>query len=86
MTAKPEPESVELECPKKNGRGFRTAAQEFRVCFLVQRCVPVCVDVRSIWVDVLETFPGVEESDLIDRFLDTVVTRARHAERLAEAR
>ena len=49
---------------------------------LVQRCVPACVDVRRLWVDVRETFSGVEESILIDRLLDTVVTRARHAARM----
>ena len=35
-------------------------------------------------MDVRETFPGMEESILIDRLLDTVVTRTRHAERMAE--
>jgi hypothetical protein len=48
--------------------------------------VPPCVDVRSLWVDVRETFPGVEESILIDRLLDSVVTRMKHAESMAEAR
>ena len=52
---------------------------------LVQRCVPLCVEVRSLWVDVRETFSGVEEGILIDRLLDKVVTRARHAARMAEA-
>ena len=53
---------------------------------LVQRCVPASVDVRALWLDYRETLSGVEESILIDRFLiDTVVTRARHAERMAEA-
>ena len=51
---------------------------------LVQRCVPVSVDVRSLWVDVRETFTGVEESVLIDRLLDTVATRMKHAERMTE--
>jgi hypothetical protein len=52
---------------------------------LGQRCVPLCVDVRSLWVDVRETFPGMGGSILIDRLLDKVVTRARHAERMAES-
>ena len=47
-------------------------------------CAPH-VDVRRLWVDVRETFSGVEESILIDRLLDTVATRVRHAERMAEA-
>jgi hypothetical protein len=51
----------------------------------VQRCVPVSVDVRGLWVDVRDAFPGVEESILIDRVLGTVVARTRHAERMAEA-
>ena|GEM_PF-6151635 len=51
---------------------------------LVERCAPLCVDVRSLWVDVRDTFPGVEELVLIDRFLDTVATRMKHAERMAE--
>jgi len=42
------------------------------------------VDVRGLWIDVRKTFPGLEESILIDRFLDTVVTRIKHAERMAE--
>ena len=50
---------------------------------LVQRCVPVSVDVGRLWVDVREAFPGLEESILIDRLLDTVVTRIRHAEKMA---
>jgi len=50
----------------------------------VERCAPLCVDVRSLWVDVRDTFPGVEELVLIDRFLDTVATRMKHAERMAE--
>ncbi len=53
---------------------------------LVQRCVPPCVDVRSLWVDVRETFPGMEEIILINRLLDTVVTRMKHAEKTAEVR
>ena len=40
--------------------------------------------VSSLWVDVRETFPGVEESILIDRFLGTVLTRVKYAERMAE--
>jgi hypothetical protein len=52
---------------------------------LVQKCVPLSVDVERLWVDVRETFPGMGEGILVDRFLDTVVTRMRHAERLAEA-
>ena len=51
----------------------------------VQRCMPASVDVRRRWVDVRDAFPGVEGSILIDRLLDTVVTRARHAARMAEA-
>ena len=51
---------------------------------LVQRCVPVSVDVGSLWVDVRATLPGMEESFAVERFLDTVVTRLRHAERLGE--
>lgn len=51
---------------------------------LVQRCVPLSVDVGRLWDDVRNTFPGLEESVLIDRFLDTVVTRTRHADRIAE--
>ena len=50
------------------------------------RGVPFSVDVTRLWVDVRETFSGVEESILIDRFvIDAVATRARHAERMAEA-
>ncbi len=52
---------------------------------LMERCVPVCVAVIRLWVDVRETFPGMEESIFIDRLLDTVVTSTRHADRMAEA-
>ncbi len=52
---------------------------------IVQRCVPVSVDVRGLWVDVLDAFPGIEGSILIDRLLGAVVARARHADGMAEA-
>jgi len=35
-------------------------------------------------VDVRETFTGVDESVLIDRLLDTVVSRMKHAERMTQ--
>ena len=50
---------------------------------LVQRCVPLSVDVGRLLGDVRETFPGLEESVLIDRFLDTIVTRMKYTERTA---
>jgi len=42
-----------------------------------------CNDTR-LWVDVRDAFPGIEGSILIDRLLDTVVSRMKHAERTAE--
>ena len=35
-------------------------------------------------MDFPQTFPGMEDSILIDRLLDTVVSRIKHAERMTE--
>jgi hypothetical protein len=78
----PEPEPCDPEALKKGWRLHYKAAGVQGMLSLVQRCVPVSVDVTSLWMDVRETFPGMQESILIDRLLDTVVTRARHAERM----
>ena len=37
-------------------------------------------DDTRFWVDVLDAFPGIEGSILIDRLLGAVVARARHAD------
>jgi len=52
---------------------------------LAQMCVPVSVDVKRLWADVRQTFPGVEGSILINRLRVAVVARARHADGMAEA-
>jgi hypothetical protein len=80
-----EPEPCDPESLKRGWRLHCRAAGVRAMLSLVQKCVPVSVDVGRLWVDVRETFPGMEEGILIDRLLDTVVTRARHAERMAEA-
>jgi hypothetical protein len=80
----PEPESLDPESLKKGFRLQYKGAGVDSMLSLVQRCVPVSVDVRSLWVDVRETFAGMEESVLIDRLLDTVVSRIKHAERMTE--
>lgn len=81
----PEPEPFDPESLKRGWRLQYRKSGVRAMLSLIQKCVPVSVDVRRLWVDVRETFPGLEESVLIDRFLDTVVTRARHAERMTEA-
>lgn len=81
----PEPDPVDPECLKRGWRLHYRGAGIGSMLSLVQRCVPVSVDVRSLWSDVRVAFPGMEEGILVDRLLDTVVTRARHAERTAEA-
>jgi hypothetical protein len=81
----PEPEPFDPESLKRGWRLHYRGAGIRGMITLMQRCVPVSVDVGTLWVDVRETFPGMEESILIDRLLDTVVTRVRHAERRAEA-
>ena len=48
-------------------------------------CVPVSVDVKRHWADVRQGFSGVEESILIDRLRDTVMTKARHVAKMSEA-
>ncbi len=80
----PEPEPCDPEALKKGWRLHYKGAGVQGMLSLVQKCVPLSVDVTRLWVDVRETFPGMEEGILIDRFLDTVVTRARHAERMGE--
>jgi len=81
----PEPEPVDPDTLKKGWRLHYRGAGVQGMLSLVQRCVPVFVDVRSLWSDVRETFSGMDESILIDRFLDTVVTRMKRAERVGEA-
>jgi len=80
----PETEPVDAESLKRGWRVQCKAAGVQGMLSLVQRCVPLCVDVGGLWVDIRKTFPGVEESTLIDRLLDTVATRMKHAERMAE--
>jgi hypothetical protein len=82
MIAEPDLEPVDPESLKKGWRLHYKASGLKRMLSLVQRCIPLCVDVARLWVDVRETFPGMEESLLINRFLDTVVTRAKHADRM----
>jgi len=79
----PEPEPFDPEALKRGWRLHYRGAGIRGMITLVQRCVPLSVDVGRLWGDVCETFPGMEESILIDRLLDTVVTRARHAEKMA---
>jgi len=81
----PEPEPFDPESLKRGWRLHYRGAGIRGMITLVQRCVPVSVDVGRLWGDARETFPGMEEGILIDRFLDTVVTRMKHAERMAEA-
>jgi hypothetical protein len=82
-----EPETEPFD-PESLKRGFRLhyrGAGVQGMLSLIQKCVPVSVDVERLWVDVRETFPGIEEGILVDRLFDTVVTRMKHAERMAEA-
>ncbi len=83
-----EPDSQPVD-PESLKRGWRVQCKAVGVqgmLSLVQRCVPHCVDVSGLWVDVQKAFAGMEESILIDRLLDTVVSRMKHAERMGEAR
>lgn len=82
----PEPEPCDPEALKRGWRLHYRGAGIGGMLSLVQRCVPLSVDVRSLWGDVRETFPGMEEAGLVDRFLDVVAMRMRHAEKMAEAR
>jgi hypothetical protein len=82
-----EPKSKPID-PESLKRGWRLRYRDAGVegmLSLVQRCVPLSVDVRGLWVDVRDAFSGVEESVLIDRLLNTVVTRIKHAQRMAQA-
>jgi len=79
--AEPEPESFDPEALRRGWRLHYKGAGVQAMLSLVQRCVPVSVDVGRLWVDVRETFTGLEEGILIDRFLDTVTIRAKYAMR-----
>ncbi len=79
-----EPEPVDPDALKKGWRLQYKASGIQALLSLVQRCVPVSVDVRSLWGDVQAALPETKESFAVDRFLDTVVTRMKHAERMAE--
>ena len=50
----------------------------------VDRCVPDTLDAKKLWADVRSALPEGDESFLVDRFLDTVATRMKHAESLSE--
>ena len=52
------------------GYGFKKILQ-LKPCPQVCACL---LDVGRLWIDAQETFPGVANSVLIDRFLDTVMT------------
>jgi len=84
ISDEPEPVPFDPESLKRGWRLHYRGAGIRGMITLVQRCVPLSVDVGRLWGDVRETFPGMEESILIDRLLDTVVTRMKHAERMAE--
>jgi hypothetical protein len=81
--AEPESEPFDPESLKGGWRLHYRGAGVQGMLSLVQRCVPVSVDVGRLWGDVRAAFPGMEEGILVDRLLDTVVTRMRHAERMA---
>ena len=48
--------------------------------------MPASIDATQLWADVRETLPEMDEPLQVDRFLDTVVIRMRHADRMAELR
>lgn len=82
----PEPEPFDPESLKRGWRLHYRGAGVQGMLSLVQRCVPVSVDVGRLWGDVRAAFPGMDESVLIDRLLDTVVTRVRHVEKMGEGK
>jgi|SRR5271157_1219395 len=86
VLAEPEPESVDPDALKRGWKLKYRGAGVQGMLSLVERCVPPCVDVRGLLVDVRETFAGVEESVLVDRLLDAVATRMKHAERMGETK
>jgi hypothetical protein len=79
-----EPEPLDPDTLKKGWRLHYRGAGVQGVLSLVQKCVPVSVDVGRLWVDVRASLSGMEECFAVERFLDTVVTRMKHAERVAE--
>ena len=52
---------------------------------LLHKSLPVSIHVRGLLKDVQQTLSGMEESILIDRLLDTVLTRAKHAQKAVES-
>ena len=50
----------------------------------VGKCMPASIDATQLWADVREALPEMDEPLQVDRFLDTVVIRMRHADKMAE--
>ena len=46
--------------------------------------MPASISATKLWDDVREALPEMDEPLQVDRFLDTVVIRMRHADRMAE--
>jgi hypothetical protein len=82
----PNPEPVDPESLKKGWRISYKSGGISSMLSWIQRCVPASLDVTKLWTDIRSMLPETEESFAVDRFLDTVVTRMRHAERTAEVR
>jgi len=79
-----EAEPFNPESMKKGWRLRYSAGGVQPLLSLVKRCVPESFDIHELWMDVKAELPGTKESILVDRFLDTVVVRIRHMERIFE--
>lgn len=79
-----EPDPVDPESLKKGWRVSYKSGGVTSLLTWIQRCVPSTLDVTTLWTDVRTALPEVEESFAMDRFLDTVVTRMKHAKKMMD--
>ena len=80
-----EPEPIDPNAMKK---GWRLCYKNSGVSSLlswVEKCLPTSLDVTKLWTDIQTALPGTGEPLQVDKFLDTVVIRMKHVEKLPEA-
>ena len=81
-----EPKPINPDSLKKGWRISYKSGGLSSLLSWVGKCMPASIDATKLWNDVREALPEMDEPLRVDRFLDTVVIRMRHAERMTEAR
>ena len=79
-----EPQPIDPDFLKKGWRMSYKSGGLSSLLSWVGKCMPASIDATKLWADVRETLPEMDEPLQVDRFLDTVVIRMRHADRMAE--